>query len=119
MKIISFAWTSPALLAGEKTCTRRRWSAKYARLFHKGDLVQAYSRTPQYGGKRIAIIRLTCDPYLEFTGQAPGDDFKAEGFYWMEENDILVRGVMPTYFWDQWREDNELVYVVRFEVVSL
>lgn len=119
MKIISFAWTSDALLAGEKTCTRRDWKEAWARLFREGDDIQAYTLSPLYGGKRIAIIRLTCHPYQERTGQAPGADFEAEGLLWMERNDLLIRGQSPTYFWDRWRERNELVWVVRFELVSI
>lgn len=32
-KLISFAWTSPALKSGNKTVTRRQWDATYARRF--------------------------------------------------------------------------------------
>lgn len=41
MRIISFAWTSPALLAGAKTVTRRDWDDSYARRFSAGELVAA------------------------------------------------------------------------------
>jgi len=52
MKIISFAWTTEASLAGRKTATRRCWSEGYARRFKSGDLVQAYDRNPS-GGRII------------------------------------------------------------------
>lgn len=58
MKIISFAWTTPQLLRGEKTVTRRDWSDKYARQFRAGDLVQAYDKSPRAGGKRVATIEI-------------------------------------------------------------
>jgi hypothetical protein len=39
MMTISFAWTTPALLAGHKTVTRRDWDAEYAIRFAAGQLV--------------------------------------------------------------------------------
>jgi uncharacterized protein YqfB (UPF0267 family) len=58
VKIISFAWTTPQLLAGKKTVTRRDWSDKYARQFRAGDLVQVYDKSPRAGGKRVAVIEI-------------------------------------------------------------
>ena len=52
VKIISFAWTTPALLAGRKTVTRRDWSDRYALLFHADDFVAGYNRSPRHGGRR-------------------------------------------------------------------
>jgi hypothetical protein len=33
---LSFAWTTPALIADRKSCTRRDWSADYAARFRDG-----------------------------------------------------------------------------------
>ncbi|MBW2053822.1 MAG: ASCH domain-containing protein [Deltaproteobacteria bacterium] len=52
MKIVSFAWTTEALLAGRKTVTRRCWNERYAGRFKSGDLVQAYDRNPS-GGRTV------------------------------------------------------------------
>ncbi len=124
MKVISFAWTTAALLAGAKTCTRRNWSPNYARKFHKGDLVAAYDRSPRFGGKQVVTIRLTCDPYLENTAKMTSADYDAEGLHWMAENNILMpvsaargRYVSAQDFFRQWRFAAEDVWVVRFEVL--
>lgn len=45
MKIISFAETTPALLADAKTVTRREWAEKHARSFKAGERVTIPSRT--------------------------------------------------------------------------
>ena len=58
MKIISFAWTTQALLDGKKTVTRRRWTDKYARQFRAGCLVQAWDKSARFKGKKIAIIQI-------------------------------------------------------------
>lgn len=73
MRIISFAWTTPALLAGRKTCTRRDWTYGYAANFALGEEVAAYDRSPRAFGQRVATIRLTAlpeQPGLLAAGQA-------------------------------------------------
>ena len=64
---ISFSWTLEPLLEGVKTVTRRTWKPKYAARFHKDDLVIAYDKMPYHGGKRVALLKLTQDPYIENT----------------------------------------------------
>ncbi len=122
MNIISFAWTTDALLAGAKTCTRREWTDDFAKRFHAGDLVAAYNRNPRNGGKQIATIRLTRDPYPEFLADAPEDDYAAEGLAWMERQGLLVpvggKRIVPSRFWELWKWNNPLVWVVRFELVT-
>ena len=58
MQIISFALTTDALLACQKTVTRRDWPDKYAAQFQVGNLVQAYDKSPRNGGRCVAIIRI-------------------------------------------------------------
>ena len=114
---MSFAWTTPALLAGAKTVTRRDWKPKYARWFQRGELVAAFDRSPRYGGKRVATIRLTCDPYVENTADAPDSDFEAEGLAWMKREVKKIEGMFPDGFWNKWRRDAEDVWVIRFSLV--
>lgn len=116
MKIISFAWTTPALLAGVKTCTRREWSPRYAKSFYKGELVQAWDKLPRAKGKRVGTIRLTADPFL--SNEYPDSDYTNEGLRWMERNRHLIQGVSPYQFWNQWRREPKDRWVVRFELVE-
>ncbi|MCK4785941.1 MAG: hypothetical protein KAV87_19450, partial [Desulfobacteraceae bacterium] len=62
---ISMAYTTPAIVAMKKTVTRRHWKLRHVLRFHHGTRAMAWSRQPQYGGERIAIIELIMDPYLE------------------------------------------------------
>ena len=59
MKIISFGWTSDALVAGAKTVTRRDWKDRFVNQWSKGDQAQAWDKSPRAGGKRIGTIELT------------------------------------------------------------
>lgn len=82
MMHISFAWTVGALLKGEKTVTRRCWKAVHASRFHKGDLVAALDKDYRAGGKKVAIIRLTADPYRQPLREMTKADLVAEGNLW-------------------------------------
>ena len=121
MRIISFAWTTPALLVRppRKTVTRREWSVGYAALFARGDLVQAYSRNPRWNGRPVATIRLTRDPYPESTRYAPEEDFEAEGFAYLEEIGAKVDGLTPRALWRAWHLHPQDLWVIRFEVVRV
>lgn len=120
-RIISFAWTTPALVAGVKTCTRRAWAPQYARHIHAGDLMTAYDRNPRAHGIPVATIKITADPYLEQTRDAPPEDFEREGFRWLAEHGFTVDGLTPDDLWAIWhsRANSSLMYVVRFELVEV
>lgn len=92
--IISFAWTTEALLAGRKTCTRRMWNDKYFALwqfaFDRGHLIHdAYDRSPRSGGHKIGEIRLTCRPYRERLADMPDSDVIAEGGLWKDKAEFM------------------------------
>lgn len=130
MRIISFAWTTPALLAGRKTCTRREWDANYARRFKAGDLVAAYERSPRTGGKQVATIRLTADPVLEPLSAMPVTDYEAEGFAFFDEHPELLPKT-KSVIWAQrfgggveqfvaaYANDPREEWVIRFELMSV
>lgn len=85
MNHITFGLFTPAVLAGAKTVTRRDWTKSKASEFRRGDLVWAYDRSPDEGGSRMAIVRLTADPKLEKMFDMPISDFQAEGFIFLAE----------------------------------
>ncbi len=111
--IISFAWTTKALLAGKKRCTRREWSEKYfqqwVRAYRAGNLIHdAYDKTPRAGGKKVATIRLTCEPYKERLGDMLESDVLEEGGLWRDKREFIeLFGGDP----------NKVVCVIRFEKV--
>lgn len=113
MKIISFAWTTKALLAGKKTATRREWNDDYARRFQEGEVVQAYNKSPRHGGKKIAEIRLTKAPFKQKLGDMTHNDFIKEGGYmlWEDFEDFAGR-LDPDY-----NPDKEL-WVIEFELIG-
>jgi hypothetical protein len=123
--IISFAWTTPALLAGQKSQTRRDWTAEHAAKFNAGQLVDAWNRSPRAGrasgARKVATIRLTTAPYRQRLGSMTNDDYAREGFRWMwEMNDGSGTAQRAYAIWHDWQQtpDHEL-YVVEFELVEV
>lgn len=116
--IISFAWTTDALLVGRKTCTRRDWNPIYAARFLAGTVHDAYDRLPRTGkGHKVGKVQIEKPPYIERTRDIPDADFEAEGLKFMEEKGILIRGITPRAWFDNWRSSDQVLFVVRFRLV--
>ena len=115
MKIISFAWTTPQLLARKKTVTRRDWNDGYARQFKTADMIQAYDKSARNGGKRVALIKITnirLEPLALLTSNPAYGlvEIGKEGGLWKS----------PSEFVDafQNRRIDRKVWRVEFEIVS-
>ena len=119
MRIISFAWTTPAFLANRKTRTRRDWNDDYAKTFKKGQLVAAYDRLARIGGKQIGIIELTETPFKEFTCKVQPEDWELEGFAYLESIGVRINGHSPAEFWKQWLNSNKQLWVISFRRIKL
>lgn len=121
--IISFGHTTPALLAGAKTVTRRDWKPQHAAKFKAGMLVDAWNTSPRnvhMNPRKVATIRLTADPKLMRLRQTPDADWEAEGFEYLSANGLTVFGLAPETLWNRWRRhgNEDQMYAVRFEVVE-
>ena len=117
MMIISFAWTTPAVKADRKTCTRREWDDDFASRFHVGGRVQGYDKNPRNGGKKFCIIEIT-DLYKERLCDIPMADWDHEGFGYLTGIKVTLNGLMPIEIWNSWKKQKHEVWVVRFKVVK-
>lgn len=120
-KAISFAWTTPALVAGHKTVTRRDWKPQHAQRFKAGELVVAWDKQPRFrGAKQVALIRITQAPYLEWSDEIPDEDWDREGFGYAMEHGLRFEGKKTAQdVWDFWKANRHQQWVVRFEVVEV
>lgn len=119
MKIISFAWTTPAIKARRKSVTRREWNPEYAARFMKGELLTGYDRSPRFKGKPICKIRLLDAPQRQWSNHIPESDWEAEGFAYLESIGAKCGWETPRGIWENWRSDPILLYVVRFAIVEV
>jgi hypothetical protein len=129
---ISFAWTSPALVLGHKTCTRRDWDPGYASRMKRGAVLSAWDRQPRFHGNHIAFIRLLSDATWTPMSEMPDSDYQAEGFEFMYSHpeimtktieglprDHFITHVLSKEGFENWRGNSGSMYVVRFEVLQL
>jgi KaiC/GvpD/RAD55 family RecA-like ATPase len=83
-KGISFKHTTPALLAGKKSVTRRDWkpstAATYIKYFQEETKVPAYDKSPRNGGKVIGFLTLTKEPFKQPLFEMTQGDLEKEGF---------------------------------------
>lgn len=87
--IISFSYTTSLLLKGFKTETRRNWKPGHIKHFRDGRYVDAWDALPYNGGKPIAKIVLTKDPYQEPIKDISPDSVANEGFDGMTVDQFL------------------------------
>lgn len=128
MRAISFGWTTPPLLAGAKSVTRREWQDAHAARHHEGMRLYALNKDYRYGGERIAIVRLTADPVKEPSSMAPETDYADEGFAWFEQHPHMLppnfrkrlgldeRGELSRRAFRMWLSGDHVFWVVRFAV---
>lgn len=119
--IVSFAYTTPTLLAGAKSVTRRHWKPTHAARFAAFPLVDAYDRSPRAGGRKVAAVRVR-SVTEEPIALMPDADYEAEGFAWLH-----AQGIAPPRWsgfpdfsratFETWRASGAVVHVVRFELV--
>lgn len=120
MMHISFGHTTPALVTGNKTVTRRDWKPRHAAHFRAGMVCGALNTDQRVGGQKVGEIRLTADPVYESTALAPDTDWWAEGFDFMHRRDLLVFGAGVREVWRQWLYEAPVtLWVVRFELLGL
>ena len=120
MRIISFGWTTPPLVARQKFCTRRDWDHEYAVRFLRGEYIQAYDKSPRYKGRPLGTIQLTETPV--YTGILPEEDFALEGFDFCRRHGLTIDKIKPDVLWRAWHleaQTGRRWWVVRFEVMSL
>lgn len=144
---ISFAWTSLALVTGNKTVTRRDYDDQYRSRFTRGRVLTAWDRLPKHGGKKIALIELTESAKLLPLAEMPDSDYESEGFAFYDsfiteaniaiiegrelaESVVKVANMVGRSFqlppgmdmrwnFDMWKRHGDDMTVIRFKLLSL
>lgn len=114
--IISFNWTSLALLAGEKSVTRRDWKWQHRDRIRDGDVLDAWDFSPRVKGRPIGKIRvLSID--RQPISEMPDSDYEAEGFAYIQSRYGGYTTSRESF--KAWRESPIKLFVVRFEPVEM
>ncbi|RYG49039.1 hypothetical protein EON79_02615 [bacterium] len=132
MRAISFAWTTPAVLADKftpelpaKCVTRRDWKPSYAASFKPGEILSAWTRQPRFGGEKfgtVSVIAVTQELVFDVD---PETDWRQEGFGMLSAiGATFEKGYGASDVWRHWRLGidsdgwNEM-YTVCFALVSI
>lgn len=126
MKIISFGYTTAPLLAGRKTITRRDWNDEYALKFRPNEIVQAYDKSPRFGGKKIGEVKINWIDKLH-PRNMPDSDYEEEGFAWLDENPEFIHknfifrdGTKDMFkYFRMWRRFGKSSWAIKFEPIFL
>lgn len=124
MSIISMAYVTPSFCNLRKSVTRRNWTPQYAKQFKKGDTLKVYSKSPQWKGEPIGIMKLTETPYREKTGvRIDNVDgfYEAEGFQYLDEQySSIMQTPSPLYdITVRWINNDTEHWVVPFEIIEV
>jgi len=122
--ILSFAWTTPALVLGQKDTTRRDWAprtiAAARKVMNAGETVAAWSKSPRFGGIKVADIRLTEIIEDEDSRTMSDDEWEREGFHVLTALGSMIDGSSALDVFRFWRFVNDQPQtVVRFELIRL
>lgn len=136
--IISYSHTTPALLAGRKTVTRRAWKPVTAAYFEKrlaraeriknvtaglatvsgqevqlGVLADAYDKSTRQHGHKVAEVLVT-SVTSEALSDMPDSDYEAEGLAYLDEIGYPPEGdPWGVAFCTTWRQYFDLSRTVR------
>lgn len=121
---ISFAWTTPALLLGKKSVTRRDWHPKTIlqarRSMESKEPVKAYSRAQYRGGEHVADIRITEIIEDEDSRLLAPVEWVLEGFHVLQAIGAKIDGSTAADVWRFWTQENtEPQTAIRFELLRL
>lgn len=119
MLTMSFAYTLAPMRARAKCKTRRDWSEEYAERFFIGIKVLGSTRNYRFGGKPFCKIELTADPIRQSTGLMTEQDYIDEGLLFMEKHGLLMRGIPPRRYFNEWKLENKPLYVVCFNILEV
>ena len=120
--ILSFAWTTPAVVLGEKTETRRDWQPKTIAQFKKliGKDVEAWDRSPRFGGHPFGIVKITGVTAERDSSKIRGASWTFEGFHVLQAIGATISKRTPEEVWRFWKYENEYPQtVVGFQLKEL
>jgi len=118
MRYISFAWTEKPFIANAKDMTRRYWKDTYAKRFDVMPVfMKALNKLPFVNGSKQIGEIMMYNIFQQKTGEMTETDYIREGLFWMEENNLLINDKHPRDFFEEWKENNDLVWVIEFKKV--
>ncbi len=116
-KWLTFGWLVAPMLEGQKTITLRDWGPTEGVQWQHGELFYAYDTPPVEGGRRLAILRVMQEPFVEFTARLRMSDYHKLGFSYAMANRLMApSGRTALQVWEDLHNNPELLWLLRFAV---
>ena len=116
-KWLTFGWLAIPMLEGQKTITLRDWGPTEGVQWQHGELFYAYDTPPVEGGRRLAILRVMQEPFVEFTAKLKMADYHKLGFSYAMANRLMTpSGRTALQVWEDLHNKPERLWLLRFAV---
>ncbi len=116
-KWLTFGWLAIPMLEGQKTITLRDWGPTEGVQWQHGELFYAYDTPPVEGGRRLAILRVMQEPFVEFTARLRMSDYHKLGFSYAMANRLMApSGRTALQVWEDLHNNPESLWLLRFAV---
>jgi hypothetical protein len=116
-KWLTFGWLTIPMLEGQKTITLRDWGPTEGVQWQHGELFYAYDTPPVEDGRRLAILRVMQEPFVEFTAKLRMADYHKLGFSYAMANQLLTpSGRTALQVWEDLHNKPESLWLMRFVV---
>ena len=116
-KWLTFGWLAIPMLEGQKTITLRDWGPTEGVQWQHGELFYAYDTPPVEGGRRLAILRVMQEPFVEFTAKLRMADYHKLGFSYAMANRLMApSGRTALQVWEDLHNNPESLWLLRFAV---
>ncbi len=116
-KWLTFGWLAVPMLEGQKTITLRDWGPTEGVQWQHGELFYAYDTPPVEGGRRLAILRVMQEPFVEFTARLRMSDYHKLGYSYAMANRLMApSGRTALQVWEDLHNNPESLWLLRFAV---
>ncbi len=116
-KWLTFGWLAIPMLEGQKTITLRDWGPTEGVQWQHGELFYAYDTPPVEGGRRLAILRVMQEPFVEFTAKLRMADYHKLGYSYAMANQLMSpSGRTALQVWEDLHNNPESLWLLRFAV---
>ncbi|KKL14495.1 hypothetical protein LCGC14_2515090, partial [marine sediment metagenome] len=116
-KWLTFGWLMVPTLEGQKTITLRDWGPIEGVQWKHGELFYAYDIPPSEGGRRLALLRVMQEPFVEFTARLRMADYHKLGFSYAMANQLTApSGRTALQVWEDLHNNPKSLWLLRFVV---
>jgi hypothetical protein len=116
-KWLTFGWLAIPMLEGQKTITLRDWGPTEGVQWQHGELFYAYDTPPVEGGRRLAMLRVMQEPFVEFTARLKMADYHKLGFSYAMANRLMApSGRTALQVWEDLHNNPQSLWLLRFAV---